>query len=42
MAFLRALHALEPGEEAALSAFAEPVVRNVAGRVVGKLTARAL
>jgi hypothetical protein len=33
---------LEPGEAAELAAFAEPEVRNVAGRIVGKISARAL
>jgi L-asparaginase II len=42
LAFLRALRALEPGEVDGLAGFAEPEVRNVAGRVVGKISARAL
>ncbi len=42
LAFLQALRMLEPGEAAELAAFAEPEVRNVAGRIVGKISARAL
>jgi L-asparaginase II len=41
LAFLGTLGALEPAERAALAAFAEPPVRNVAGRVVGRIVARA-
>lgn len=42
LAFLRALDAIEPHESAALASFAEPAVRNVAGRTVGKIVARSL
>lgn len=42
LAFLTALGALEAGEAEALAAFARPEVRNVAGRVVGKISARAV
>jgi L-asparaginase II len=39
-ALLGALGALEPGELEALAPFASPDVRNVAGRVVGRIVAR--
>jgi L-asparaginase II len=42
LALLAAVGALDARETSALAAFAEPEVRNVAGRVVGKITARAL
>ena len=40
LALLRELGALEPDEEARLRKFAEPEIRNVAGRVVGQIDAR--